>query len=128
MRQFRMKKTDHAEWLLLLDDMLVNGMGAERSVYQEPIPGTFVPRMFQYRIQTQYGPLILKPETPWKLSASDRLRYDCTVFARFENDLPITHKYGHKWNHHYGPRERSELNNGVTDLAVRIARILPTQS
>lgn len=118
-----MNKHEHALWLKLLDEALL-ALGASKQV--EPPRFERHVAVPHYTVTTKAGPLAVHPDVPWRLNKGERLRYDCTVFGRFE-DLEAGQKLtGHwKWNAHYGPRVDFELPEVVQNYTQRLFALLP---
>lgn len=120
-----MKKSEHAQFLKLLDECLVGELGAEKIVSREASKACRAPQLFSYKFNTTYGALMLTPDVPWPL-AGERVRYDCTVYGRFAGPIfpADANQHSGKWNFHFGPRNANELDSVVTDVAQRVSRIL----
>lgn len=139
-----MKKSDHAQFLKLLDTCLVSELGAEKVVSREASKTCRAPQLFSYHLQTIYGLLVLTPDVPWSLTGKRVKRYDCTVFGKFpgEGTFPHTYtpylgrfpqsgphpiganSYNGKWNFHFGPREADELEVIVSRIAREVSSLL----
>lgn len=120
-----MKKSEHAQFLKLLDECLVGELGAEKIVSRPASTTGHAPQLFSYTLHTSYGLLTLTPDVPWPLGR-ERVCYDCTVYGRFAGSTfpPDANQHSGKWNFHCGPRDAGELDSIVTEIAQRVSRIL----